>query len=177
MASIVISYLCRYPVILKFLNWYESRLGLKYALLSANRNSKANFFPDMIARTVGRRMVVTKSGYLGLAPDLAEIGHCVTIIKGAKVPLILRSINNMKWELIGDCYIHGIMHGERRIRGTEMCGNGNYIIIYSTFVFIISVMEPEIYITAFRPAQRTRVDLYTPRLTAASFSCPLPSTP
>ena len=111
-AYYVISHLSRYSAIVRFLNWYESRLLFGHALLKAAKDSRAIGFADTIPRLVGRRMVVTRGGLLGLAPELAVSGDCVAIVKGAKVPLILRPMDDAKWELIGDCYIHGIMHGE-----------------------------------------------------------------
>lgn len=111
LVSLILSYIFRYSVAFKVLEWWEARL-MRHALIRAGENTKATSFPDMIARTVERRMVITKSGYLGLAPELAEPGQCIALVKGAKVPLVLRLKENAKWELIGDCYIHGIMHGE-----------------------------------------------------------------
>jgi hypothetical protein len=43
---------------------------------------------------------------------------------GGRVPLILRQGENEdKWELIGDCYVHGVMHGEAfdKTKGREFC--------------------------------------------------------
>ena len=111
-ALYIISYLSRYQTILRFLNWHEAHRLSKYGLLSAGENSRPTYTTDMIASLVGRRMVLTRSGYLGLAPGTAEPGDCVAIVKGAKVPLILRPVEDIKWELIGDSYVHGIMHGE-----------------------------------------------------------------
>ena len=108
----VISHISRYPAIVRFLNWYESRLLIGHGLLQAGKDSSPIRLMEMIARLVGRRMVVTRGGLLGLAPELTVSGDCVAIVKGAKVPLILRPMDDAKWELIGDCYIHGIMHGE-----------------------------------------------------------------
>lgn len=60
--------------------------------------------------------------YLSLVPGLAELGDHVVLVKGVRLPLILRPKgehpNLVKgrtvktWELIGDAYVHGVMKGE-----------------------------------------------------------------
>jgi hypothetical protein len=57
-------------------------------------------------------MVLTDKGYIGLAPRLTEEGDCIALVKGGRVPLVFRSRSADTWERIGDCYVHGIMHGE-----------------------------------------------------------------
>ncbi|KAF2811387.1 uncharacterized protein BDZ99DRAFT_497166 [Mytilinidion resinicola] len=53
----------------------------------------------------------TADGYVGMVPGITEIGDRVAILKGGKLPFILRE-RGSDWELIGDAYIHGIMKGE-----------------------------------------------------------------
>ena len=111
-ALYITSYLSRHQAILRFLNWHEAHRLSKHALFRAEENSRPTYTTDLIVSLVGRRMVLTRSGYLGVALGMAELGDCVAIVKGAKVPLILRPVEDTKWELIGDSYVHGIMHGE-----------------------------------------------------------------
>jgi hypothetical protein len=59
-----------------------------------------------------RRMIRTEKGYIGLASGLAEPGDSVALIRGGRVPLVLRP-QGKQWELHGDCYIRGVMHGEQ----------------------------------------------------------------
>ena len=58
-----------------------------------------------------RRMIRTKDGLVGLAPELVRKGDFVCLFKGGMVPLVMREVGS-RWVLIGDSYIHGIMHGE-----------------------------------------------------------------
>jgi hypothetical protein len=37
-------------------------------------------------------------------------GDSIVIFRGARVPHVIRKRGD-DWELIGDCYVHGIMHG------------------------------------------------------------------
>lgn len=71
---------------------------------------KAIAFAEVFAP---QRVVVcdTDKGDVGIVPAVAEKGDVVAIFPGAKVPFILREKNAKEYELIGECYIHGIMRG------------------------------------------------------------------
>lgn len=58
-----------------------------------------------------RQLIKTKRGYLGLAPDAAEKGDMVCILYGCCVPVVVREAENGNHELIGECYIDGMMEG------------------------------------------------------------------
>ena len=64
----------------------------------------------------GRRFSTTREGYIGLAPSRTRAGDVVCVIKGANVPFILRPRGENKYILVGECYFHGIMHGEVMLR-------------------------------------------------------------
>ncbi|CZR66859.1 uncharacterized protein PAC_16760 [Phialocephala subalpina] len=75
-----------------------------------------------------RRFFITQRGYLGFAPENTQIGDEVYVINGSKVPFVLRRLNKTyelesrtdesiipdvpAFNLIGNCYVHGIMDGE-----------------------------------------------------------------
>ena len=61
---------------------------------------------------LGRRLGVADGGYLGLFPLGAREGDEVWLVSGASTPLVLRPCEEGLWENVGECYIHGIMHGE-----------------------------------------------------------------
>ena len=63
-----------------------------------------------------RSLLVTKEGYIGLAPISTRRGDQVWVIPGARTPFILRNppgreISSHR-EFVGEAYIHGIMDGE-----------------------------------------------------------------
>ncbi|KAN0108649.1 Heterokaryon incompatibility protein (HET) domain containing protein [Hyaloscypha variabilis] len=63
----------------------------------------------------GRRFFITKKGYFGMGPAELSEGDQVYILAGGKVPLVLRPVSGSQpdtFELVGDCYIHGVMDGE-----------------------------------------------------------------
>lgn len=58
-----------------------------------------------------RRLVTTEKGYLGLAVAANEPDDRICILVGCKTPLILRP-RGKYFQVIGECYMHGIMRGE-----------------------------------------------------------------
>ncbi|PQE13916.1 heterokaryon incompatibility protein [Rutstroemia sp. NJR-2017a BBW] len=58
-----------------------------------------------------RRLVVTRGGYLGLAPAAAKAGDVVVVVPGCDVPLVLRR-EGERFRVLGEGYVHGIMAGE-----------------------------------------------------------------
>jgi hypothetical protein len=79
----------------------------------------AQFLQRVQAITWRRRMIMTEQErLLGLAPETAQEGDLVCIIFGCSVPVLLRKIisdemtGEHHYELVGDCYIHGMMDGE-----------------------------------------------------------------
>jgi len=66
-----------------------------------------------------RRFFVSNDGRFGWVPLRTQIGDHVCVFQGMRIPIILRSHNN-RWEVIGACYVHGLMDGELwKIAGLE----------------------------------------------------------
>lgn len=79
------------------------------------RNSYAEKFQPMVnLYTSGpRRLFRTKKGYLGLGFQEPQVGDNICVLQGGNVPFILRKIGeSSRFQVIGDCYVHGIMKGE-----------------------------------------------------------------
>lgn len=71
--------------------------------------------------TLERRLFFTKSGYMGLGPSCIREGDTIYVLFGGHTPFIVRSAGQKTvpfeepqscHELVGDCYVHGIMDGE-----------------------------------------------------------------
>ncbi|KAI1774158.1 hypothetical protein F4818DRAFT_74872 [Hypoxylon cercidicola] len=106
-------------------NWKKQKSRFEYAMkgqkvFDANRDAwqrllpyvyKAIAFAEVFAP---QRVVVcdTDKRDVGIVPAVAEKGDVVALFPGAKVPFILREKSAGEYELIGECYIHGIMRGE-----------------------------------------------------------------
>jgi hypothetical protein len=81
-----------------------------------------------MANRKGARMINIKDSaltYYALVPGICRLGDHVVLVGGVTTPLILRPNGEATiqsedgkpktiptWELIGDCYVHGIMKGE-----------------------------------------------------------------
>ena len=78
-----------------------------------------------------RNLFITESGYIGLGPWDLRQGDAVAVFDGAESPCVLRQAddtrspkahnksdkhsklgNEEKWEILGDCYLHGFMDNE-----------------------------------------------------------------
>lgn len=70
-------------------------------------------FIQRIKASVARTFVPTEKRYMGLVSGQVKVGDQIWLLKGSKVPIVLRKCeNNETWIVIGDAYIHGIMYGE-----------------------------------------------------------------
>lgn len=63
-----------------------------------------------------RKFLVSKKlGLIGLAPMAAQENDFICILYGCSVPVVLREQKlgeETFWELVGECYVHGMMDGE-----------------------------------------------------------------
>ncbi|KAK0716043.1 hypothetical protein B0H67DRAFT_582287 [Lasiosphaeris hirsuta] len=60
-----------------------------------------------------RRLLVTRRGWMGLAPWNAEVGDVVVVLYGGKTPYVLRPRKLPgEYEFVGECFVQGIMGGE-----------------------------------------------------------------
>jgi Heterokaryon incompatibility protein (HET) len=59
---------------------------------------------------VGWRFLVTRRGYVGVAPNIVQDGDIIGFFGGSAVPFLMRKsgIRAGAYRLIGECYIHGI---------------------------------------------------------------------
>lgn len=69
-----------------------------------------------------RRLFRTDGGLLGMGPLETEMGDEVWILAGAKTPVVLRDGSPGKKQLLGEAYIHGLMHGEILDAGLDIVG-------------------------------------------------------
>jgi hypothetical protein len=60
----------------------------------------------------GRVMALLKGGLFGCMPSETRVGDVVAVLFGGWVPFVLRPLGGDEYELVGHCYVHGIMDGE-----------------------------------------------------------------
>ncbi|KAI0438471.1 heterokaryon incompatibility protein-domain-containing protein [Xylaria telfairii] len=104
----------------------DSSFATEETLRRLARNGRADRFLDTAA-TAGKRrtLFTTASGLRGIGPETMNCEDRVCILYGANVPFILRrQVETDAYTVIGECYIHKLMHGEilRRLLepGTEL---------------------------------------------------------
>ena len=59
----------------------------------------------------GRKYFISNKHYLGLVPDASQEGDSICIFIGGKTPFVIRPAGE-NYQLIGACYVHGVMYGE-----------------------------------------------------------------
>ncbi|KAL8841284.1 MAG: hypothetical protein Q9176_003377 [Flavoplaca citrina] len=101
---------------LKELNDYHTCLYKWFSLKSAEPpelcSSTLKVIRYINSMIKGKVLFITTDGRLGLAPEATVSGDLVCVILGCRYPLVLRPSNNSSHEVVGECYIDGIMDGE-----------------------------------------------------------------
>jgi hypothetical protein len=59
-----------------------------------------------------RRFCTTANGSLACVPKASREGDIICVLFGGEVPYVLRPTGTGFYWIIGECYVHGIMHGE-----------------------------------------------------------------
>ena len=63
----------------------------------------------------GRRFFTTRlHGVMGLGPTLTRKDDMLVIFHGVSTPCVLRRYRNGSYRFVGQCYAHGLMHGETK---------------------------------------------------------------
>lgn len=97
-----------------FLVKYEELLKTdKLATNNVEFSSQLTDFRHEVSLIIGARRLITTHGKLiGVAPLDSHLGDEMCILAGASTPFVLRPLDSGHRRLIGDAYIHGMMHGE-----------------------------------------------------------------
>ncbi|KAI6083118.1 heterokaryon incompatibility protein-domain-containing protein [Hypoxylon rubiginosum] len=64
-----------------------------------------------IAGAMETRMARTDAGRLARLPGPARAGDKIALLRGSKMPVVIRLVDH-RWQVIGCCYVDGIMYGE-----------------------------------------------------------------
>ena len=90
----------------------ESAGIILQVVASVLRSQEHQALAQALAPTFRRRIARTDRGYFALVPDDSKIGDKIAIMKGGNLPLVLRRAGSRGMKLVGESYVHGIMHGE-----------------------------------------------------------------
>ncbi|KAF2006863.1 HET-domain-containing protein [Amniculicola lignicola CBS 123094] len=93
-------------------------------LLEENQSPAVKDYLEIVRDTVwnrrtfrGRRVGRPADPLIGLVPRDTKVGDTLCILYGCSVPVVLRNVGGLgkedsHWHLIGEAYVHGLMHGE-----------------------------------------------------------------
>ncbi|KAI0419301.1 heterokaryon incompatibility protein-domain-containing protein [Xylaria grammica] len=71
------------------------------------------YWSNVLEATLFRRLARTEKGYLAIVPGQSAIGDHISLFQGGKMPFVTRSTpQKNRYNLLGPCYVHGIMYGE-----------------------------------------------------------------
>jgi hypothetical protein len=56
-------------------------------------------------------LFATTNGFMGIGSSNMQIGDSICVLFGGEVLFILRPFKD-GYQLVGECYVHGLMHGE-----------------------------------------------------------------
>lgn len=88
------------------------------ALFDRHHFDARNYATAVRKYCTGRNLCVTRRGRLGNVPhSVSKVGDKICIFKGGDVPFVLRDVGNGYHQLVGECYVHGIMDGELMSQG------------------------------------------------------------
>lgn len=86
--------------------------------------------------TKSRRFFITRTGGMGLGPPQTRVNDQIFLLDGGDYPFLLRPAGGSSLDdhddigeshkLVGDCYVHGIMHGEG-LSGYPQCWRTVYV--------------------------------------------------
>ena len=85
--------------------------GLKQ-LKDADSRVLIRFNTSVVARMTERVLFTTESCKLGIGLVSVQPKDEIWILAGAKVPYVLRPKGGGEYELVGEAYVHDVMHGE-----------------------------------------------------------------
>lgn len=69
-------------------------------------------FRRIVARMLDRRSLFAfENGLIGIGPPKAQLCDQLWAVAGSNVPLLLRLREDGTWNLVGECYAHGVMNG------------------------------------------------------------------
>jgi hypothetical protein len=99
----------------EYLSWFEDEVQRRFDVPFevGEKQGQWNIFNMALgcSTAVERRFFQLSNGFIGLGPEMIQENDVCGIFYGAKVPFILRE-SEEGYQLIGECYVHGIMHGE-----------------------------------------------------------------
>ncbi|KAF5530977.1 heterokaryon incompatibility protein [Fusarium mexicanum] len=91
---------------------YRGNLDARTLELRSPEAYRLDVKEEVFITAKGRGLFVTDNGRLGWGLPSTKAGDEVWILEGCRVPCLLRPSGDGRYKLVGEAYVHGIMHGE-----------------------------------------------------------------
>ncbi|KAJ4989320.1 Intramembrane protease 2 [Stagonosporopsis vannaccii] len=95
----------------------NDEIGVAYR--QVDQSQITEYMITVVSALGGSCFVTTSCGYIGIAPSATKAGDIITILFGCHKPIVLRPLrdrndvgDNLRYLVVGSCYVHGIMNGE-----------------------------------------------------------------
>lgn len=85
---------------------------LNYSIVNQHKHSATKFMIRFTDAAADRQFCITERGFIGWVPAGTQPGDLICIFYGGKYPYVLRPAGETYYSFIGECYVHGVMHGE-----------------------------------------------------------------
>lgn len=105
----------------EYLPDFQQSLDILSAIVQPGMKEVPDYRPgthaDKFLRIVGsyltgRSLFKTHEGHICLGPPYAQPGDQVCILLGCRFPMQLRPTSTSQYQVVGECYVHGLMNGE-----------------------------------------------------------------
>jgi hypothetical protein len=85
---------------------------------------------EMVWRRIKRNWAfyVSEEGLFVMARKHVQEGDFIAVIEGAKVPLILQSVDDNRFEIVSPAYVHGYMDRDPPVRSTRLSKRDIFIV-------------------------------------------------
>ena len=81
-------------------------------------------FEKLISAVYAQLLFRTNGGDLGYGPLSMSPGDQIWVLENGRVPFVLRPVDDGKnFELLGECYVHGVMDGQLFSNGMPVYEN------------------------------------------------------
>lgn len=102
----------RPPASLRMKESFEAFIGITRGDSKCRETVCKPYIHVMKLESARRRVFLSSRGYYGLGQEMLRVGDTICLFPGGDSPFLIREAGLGYCELIGETYVHGIMHGE-----------------------------------------------------------------
>jgi Heterokaryon incompatibility protein (HET) len=102
----------RPPASLHMKESFEAFIGITQGDPEWRERASKPYVHVMKLESARRRVFRSSRGYYGLGQETLRVGDTICLFLGGDSPFLIRNAELGYYELIGEAYVHGIMHGE-----------------------------------------------------------------